>query len=467
MEWAIAGAGVILGLLCGWFAARERLRSAAERATRDAESRAAVARGEADSLRIELDSRKQEIDGLHCALRQAEATRAAVEARGEQIQGALDQQRLMLQQAEAALADAFKSLAADALSNNNQQFLTLARENLAGVEARAVTDLENRQKAIEGVVGPVRQSLERMDQQIRAMEVTRGQAYGSLSMQLQSLMQSQGDLRSETANLVKALRAPVVRGRWGEIQLRRVVEMAGMLERCDFFEQQSYPGPDRARIRPDLRVLLPGGRNIVVDAKAPLQGYLESLEAPTEELRIARLKDHARQVREHMAKLAAKSYWDYLRPTPEFVLMFLPGETFFSAALEQDPSLIEQGVNQRVILATPTTLVALLRAVSYGWRQEQLADNAEHISELGQELYERLATMAGHFEGLGASLTNCVEKYNRAVGSLETRVLSSARRFKELGVSAKTEIAELEPIETTPRELALNLPANGSHANGK
>jgi DNA recombination protein RmuC len=237
-----------------------------------------------------------------------------------------------------------------------------------------------------------------------------------------------------------------------------------MIKHCDFLEQQSFEGPE-GKLRPDLRVLLPGGKNVIVDAKAPLQAYLESLEAPTEELKIARLKDHARQVREHMTRLAAKAYWDFLKPSPEFVVLFLPGETFFSAALEQDPSLIEQGVNQRVILATPTTLIALLRAVAYGWRQEQLAENAQRISELGKDLYERLASTVISISSLGAALRNCVEKYNRAAASLESRVLPAARRFKELGVSAKEEIVALEPLETIPRELGPRLPGNGSATN--
>jgi len=224
-----------------------------------------------------------------------------------------------------------------------------------------------------------------------------------------------------------------------------------MLEHCDFFEQQSYEG-SAGRLRPDLRVALPGGKNVIVDAKAPLLAYLDSLEAPNDEIRLARLKDHARQVREHMNRLAAKSYWEYLKPSPEFVVLFLPGETFFSAALEQDPSLIEQGVGQRVILATPTTLIALLRAVAYGWRQEQLAENAQQISEIGKELFNRLASTASSMGGLGAALRTCVEKYNRAAGSLESRVLPAARRLKDLGVSTKEEIALLEPLESIPRE---------------
>jgi len=458
------GIGFLIGLLCGCLAGWLRGRAGSDLALRGAEARAAATAGENNALRTELERRKHEIGELHQAIREAEMARAATEARGEELRRGIDQQRELLQQAQSRLTDAFKSLAADALSRNNDQFLVLARENLSALEARALADLDTRQRAIEGVVVPVKESLQRMDEQLRTIESSRGQAYGALSMQLESLLQTQSALRSETANLVRALRTPAVRGRWGEIQLKRVVEIAGMLEHCDFLEQQSFEGP-AGKLRPDLRVLLPGGKNVIVDAKAPLQAYLDSLEAPTDDVRLACLKDHARQVREHMAKLAAKSYWDYLKPSPEFVVLFLPGETFFSAALEQDPSLIEQGVNQRVILATPTTLIALLRAVAYGWRQEQLAENAQRISELGKELYDRLASTAASMGGLGAALRNCVDKYNRAAGSLESRVLPTVRRFKELGVSAKEEIAPLEPIETIPRELTSGGAENGSSAN--
>jgi DNA recombination protein RmuC len=452
--------GLIGGCLVGWLLTG----TGADRASRAAESRTATVLGENGALRSELERRKDEIGELQRALRHAEMAQAATEARSEELQRGVNEQRSVLQHAQNTLTDAFRSLAADALSRNNEQFLVLARENLTALGVRALADLDARQKAIEGVVIPVKESLQKMDDQLRVIESSRGQAYAALSTQVQSLVQTQSELRSETAHLVKALRTPAVRGRWGEIQLRRVVEIAGMIKHCDFLEQQSFEGPD-GKLRPDLRVLLPAGRNVIVDAKAPLQAYLDSLEAPTDEIKLARLKDHARQVREHMTRLAAKSYWEYLRPSPEFVVLFLPGETFFSAALEQDPSLIEHGVNQRVILATPTTLIALLRAVAYGWRQEQLAENAQRISELGKELYDRLASTAVSIASLGAALRICVEKYNRTAGSLESRVLPAARRFKELGVSAKEEIVALEPLETIPREFTPQLSANGSATN--
>ncbi len=290
-----------------------------------------------------------------------------------------------------------------------------------------------------------------MDGQIRTLEQARTHAYSTLSEQVRSLAEGQRELRQETGNLVTALRSPTVRGRWGEIQLRRVVEMAGMLAHCDFVEQSTTTA-DGARLRPDLIVKLPGGRNVVVDAKAPLLAYLAAVDAKDDATRQAKLADHARQIRDHITKLSAKSYWGQFDPTPDFVVLFLPGEPFFSAALEQDPGLIEQGVSQQVILATPTTLIALLRAVAYGWRQEQVAESARTISELGRELHTRLSTMSDHFAKLGRSLDTSVRAYNETLGSLERRVLVTARRFKEHGAVPSGELAELMPVERVPQE---------------
>jgi len=302
-------------------------------------------------------------------------------------------------------------------------------------------------------VAPVRDSLNKVDAQIQQIEVARGEAYGDLKAQVQSLITTQKELQSQTGNLVRALRTPNVRGRWGEIQLRRVVEIAGMLSYCDFSEQETVT-TDSGRIRPDLVVKLPGGKHVVVDAKTPLQAFLDAFETTDEEARRTCLANHARQVRDHINTLAGKKYWEQFETTPEFVVMFLPGETFFSAALEQDTGLIEHGVLNRVIPASPTTLIALLKAINYGWNQEKLARNAQEISALGKELHERLRKLAGHITGVGTNLDRAVEAYNQAVGSLETRVLVSARKFAELGASVAEEIPPLEPIETTSRALS-------------
>jgi len=361
----------------------------------------------------------------------------------------------LLTRAGEELQNAFKALAADALKSNNLSFLQIAQETLKRFQGEAKSDLEARQKAVADLVAPVRDSLSKVDAQIQQMEIARGEAYGDLKAQVQSLIATQTELRSETGNLVRALRTPAVRGRWGEIQLRRVVEIAGMLPYCDFAEQETITG-ESGRLRPDLVVKLPGGKNVVVDAKTPLQAFLDAFETTDEEARRACLAAHARQVRDHMKTLAGKNYWEQFESTPEFVVMFLPGETFFSAALEQDPGLIEHGVLQRVIPASPTTLIALLKAINYGWNQEKLARNAHEISALGKELHERLRLLAGHITQVGANLDRAVESYNKAVGSLESRVLVSARKFVELGAPAAEEITELEPIETSARTLSFD-----------
>lgn len=349
--------------------------------------------------------------------------------------------------------EAFKALATDALSQTTNQFLALATAKFGDLHTGAAKDLEARQKAIEELLKPVRESLGKMDVSLKDIDARRIGTESGLKELITGVKTTQEQLKAETGNLVKALRAPTVRGRWGEIQLHRVVEMAGMVPYCDFSEQESTT-TEQGRLRPDMVVRLPAGRTIVVDSKAPLSAYLEALEATDDLTRAARLADHARQVRDHIAKLATKAYQEHITPSPDFVVMFLPGESFFSAALQNDPSLIDYGVERNVIPATPTTLISLLRAVAYGWRHETIAENAREISELGRELHARVGSLAKHFERLGHSLDASVTAYNAAIGTLESRVLVSARRLRELGAATGgEEIADLGPVEKVTRDL--------------
>ena len=439
MEPAISGAiGLVFGTLLAWLALRSR----------------------ASALSVRLSLMEKQLAAEKAYLARLLEAQTALVAGKARLESALEAERKasnekieLVTRAEENLQNAFKAMASDALKSNNTTFLQIAQETLKRFQSEARGDLENRQKAVADLVAPVRESLDKVDAQIQQIEKSRGEAYGELKAQVQSLITTQKELQSETGSLVRALRTPNVRGRWGEIQLRRVVEIAGMLSYCDFAEQETVTG-DSGRLRPDLVVKLPGGKNVVVDAKTPLQAFLEAFEAEDEETRRACMANHARQVHDHMTRLSSKSYWEQFEATPEFVVMFLPGETFFSAALEQDPGLIEQGVMQRVIPASPTTLIALLKAVAYGWNQEKLARNAQQISNLGKELHDRLRNLAGHITAVGSNLDRAVDSYNKAIGSLENRVLVSARKFAELGASVADDIPELEPVETTARALS-------------
>jgi len=436
--WITGVIGLLFGSVLAWLVLR---------------SRTATLSARLSLMEKELAAGKADLAGLQKAHTDLVAGKARLESDLASERRTNAEKIELVTRASEELRNAFKVMASDALKSNNSSFLVIAEETLKRFQSQARGDLEARQKAVADLVAPVRDSLNKVDAQIQQMEVARGDAYGELRAQVQSLITTQKELQSETGNLVRALRTPNVRGRWGEIQLRRVVEIAGMLSYCDFTEQESVT-TETGRLRPDLVVKLPGGKNVVVDAKTPLQAFLDAFETNDEETRRTCLANHARQVRDHMKTLAGKNYWEQFDPTPEFVVMFLPGETFFSAALEQDSSLIEQGVLSRVIPASPTTLIALLKAVNYGWNQEKLARNAKQISELGKELHDRLRLLAGHITQVGTGLDRAVESYNKAVGSLESRVLVSARKFAELGASVADDIPELAPIETTARALS-------------
>jgi DNA recombination protein RmuC len=440
--------GAALGAGLGWFLLRTKASSASAADLATLKERLAGKESELQKLQETLHGELAE----HKNSRQENAQlKAALEGERRAAQERKDS----FKQAAEELSEKFKALSRDALKDNNQSFLELARATLGKFQESAKGDLELRTRAIDQLVRPLKESLEKVDGKIGELEKTRAGAYSELREQVKALATSQSQLQAETGNLVKALRAPHVRGRWGEIQLRRVVELAGMLEYCDFVEQETLATED-SRIRPDLIVRLPGNRTIVVDSKVPFDAFYESITTTDEVVRLAKLKEHARLVRAHITALSRKSYWETVQPTPEFVLLFLPGETFYSAALEHDPKLIEDGVSEKVIIATPTTLIALLKAVSYGWRQEQMAANAQEVSHLAKDLYDRLRTFTGHFADIGKGLDRALDSYNKGVGSLEARVLVTARKFKELGAITGEEIETLEPIDKLARPLSLD-----------
>jgi DNA recombination protein RmuC len=447
-----AGAGAAIGgtLAALWAAARAR----AALAPQLAESRAAERAGAATiaELRGQVAVAAERAGRSELEVRRLEADKAAGAARLSEMERSLDEQYRLLDEAKGQLKTTFSAVAAEALQRSNEGFLQLANETFSAVRRESATELAAREHAIAEMVAPVKQSLEKFDEHVHALEKSRGEAYVRLNEQVRALSEGQRALQSGTDSLVTALRAPVVRGQWGEVQLRRVLEMAGMIEHCDFVEQATVTTAD-GRIRPDVVVKLPGGKSVVVDAKAPLLAFLAAREAKTDAERTELLRQHAQQVRAHVIKLAAKNYWEQFAASPEMVLMFLPGDAFYAAALEQMPELFEEAIAQRVLIATPMTLMGVLRAIHVGWKQERLAESAEEISRCGRDLHERLATFGEHIGKVGVALGRTVEAFNGAVGSYENRVLPGARKLEELGAGGKKTLEDTEPVDARPRPL--------------
>lgn len=444
---AILLLGLAIGTAAGWFFRSSRASQAERRLEQADKERVAAleelrtessrrASFEALSQRIpdleqSLQYREQMVSRLQQTILEAAREKESLAATIEAERKAFAEKQRLLEEAKAALSDAFAALSAGALKSNSEQFLNLAQV----------------------VVSPVREALEKFEAKVQALEVAREGAYQGLVQQVTQLLDTGKELRSETANLVQALRAPVTRGQWGEFQLRRVIEMAGMVNYCHFVEQEKVDTED-GQLRPDVVVKLPAGKTIIIDAKAPVSSYMDAVAIGDETERKAKLQSFTRLVRDHVAALGRKAYWDQFETSPELVVMFLPGDHYYSAALQQDPSLIEFGVEQKVLLATPVNLIGLLRAIAFGWRQEAIAANAKEISALGAELYKRLADMSGHWLDVGKNLGRTVEAFNSTLGTLETRVLVSARRFKDLGAAPSSlDVETIEPVEKAPRSL--------------
>jgi len=444
MLYAYMAAAFLAGCILGWLLARPKLAALAAKASTD------------EAVIADLRARAQSLEGEIATMRAAVETERLERARGqtrlEEAQNALEAQRALLEEARARLSDSFGALSADALRQNNRLFLELASKTLEGIVEQSKGELGKRQEAIDGLIRPLKDTLERYEIQIREMEKTRQSDYGGLKTYLEELAKANIQLQEQTRSLSTALKRPQVKGRWGEVTLRRVVEIAGMSPHCDFTEQPSMPTEDGRR-RPDLVVALPDNRTIAVDSKVPLDAYMDACAAQDEESRAALLKRHAQLVRGHMQMLGSKDYWKQLAQSPDFVVLFLPGESFFSAALEMDRTLIEDGMEHRVILATPTTLIALLRTVALSWQQQQVAENAQRIWQEGSQLFDRLKVFAEHMKNVRSGLQKATESYNKMLSSWESRVMPSATRLKDLGgPQHERELPEIEHVDTYLRE---------------
>ena len=448
---------LILGLLVGgiiaWFWSRSQTKAALINKLTEIEVKARGAENTIAELRNQLQERTEEIKKLSEQLKSEQAAKITAETRLEETQKNLEEQKRLLDEAAQKLKDTFNALSSDALKSNNQAFLDLARKTMENYISEAKGDLGKRQEAIDLMIKPLKESLQRYENQIRELESSRQGAYAGLTVYLNDLKGTQERLQKEATALVSALKTPQVRGRWGEVTLRRVVEVAGMSKYCDFVEQPSVE-TEEGRKRPDLIVKLPGDRTVIVDAKVPLKAYMEAVETSEDDKKKILLLQHTQAVKNHMKDLSLKAYWNQFNPTPEFVVLFLPGESFFSAALEHDRNLIEDAIASRVILASPTTLISLLRTVAYGWQQQQVAENSKLIWETGKELFDRICKFGEYIGDIGKGLNTAIKSYNSAIGSWESRVMPGMRKLKELGSSSpEKEVPELDQVDTNIREL--------------
>ena len=415
----------------------------------DLERQTASQQGAAEEMKKQSSVLQEQVRTLQGRVEEEQKLRAAADKEVESQRANTAEQRRLLEEAGKKLKEAFQSLASEVLQASNKQFMDLARASFDSLQKEASGDLEQRKVAIGGMVEPLEKAVNELRVEVNKIESARQEAYGSLRTEVQQLATTSKELRQETGSLVSSLKQPQVKGKWGELTLRRAVELAGMSPHCDFLEQQSVD-TEEGRLRPDMIVHLPGETQIVIDAKVPLHAFLAAVSARSDEEYRAAMTQHASLVRDHINRLSAKEYWKQFEPTPEFVVLFVPGESFFSAALEQDRTLIEDAIEKRVVLASPTTLIALLRAIAYGWKQQLVAENAERIKDLGKELYDRILKFAEHLSDVAKGLERANKAYNNAVSSFDSRLVPSARKFKEMGVGSAN-VPDIDPIETSPR----------------
>jgi DNA recombination protein RmuC len=445
----------IMGGLLGILLATLRARSQFEGSLRQLENQRSGLESAVAEIRSQAEIRQKELSATQQKLEEEQRRRISAETDLANQRANIEEQKRLLQEAESKLKSTFEALASEALRANVGQFLDLAKTRFATLKEEATSALEQRKVAIDGLVKPLSDTLAKLEQELTNEKSSRQGAYSELRTQVQQLAETSKELRKETGSLVTSLRQPQVKGRWGELTLRRAVELAGMSPHCDFDEQPSSD-TEEGYLRPDLIVHLPGGTQIVIDAKVPLHAFLKVVSATSDADYKQAMTEHARLIRSHISQLSSKEYWKQFEPTPEFVVLFVPGESFFSAALEQDGTLIEDAIDKRIVLASPTTLIALLRAIAYGWRHELVTKNAEQIRELGKELYDRAVKFTEHMDNICGGLEKATEAYNKAVGSLESRLLPSARKFKTLGVAAAEDVPPLKPIEVAPRRISTN-----------